>query len=787
MDRSRVKRNRKRVKLLVFLMLAGLTYFIFCLPTELFKAPFSTVVKSGEGEVLAVRIAQDEQWRLPVGDSIPLKIQHCTLQFEDAHFYSHPGINPISIIKALYANSMHGGVKRGGSTLTQQSIRLARGNPSRSYFEKFVEMIWALRLEFRYSKEEILKLYLDYAPYGGNIVGVETASWRYYGRPAEKLSWSESATLAVLPNAPGLIFPGRNKGRLKKKRDFLLMKLHTEGIIDALTRDLAIDESLPNKKFPLPKEANHLLLELEKRGKGKIYQTHLNKQIQRMCGEKLSKHHARLSGNEIQNGAVLVIDLKENKLIAYQGNVKGVSRKYAPQVDCIQAPRSTGSILKPFLYGLSIEEGLINRKLLLPDIPKSFSGYAPQNFNKTFQGAVPAEKALSASLNLPAVLMLQKYHPDKFLTWLQKNEQNHIDKTADHYGLSLILGGAESSLWDLAQLYANMARTLNDYQESYGKYSNEGFRNVNILANNITQEENWSAHSGFMNAGACWDVVEMLSSLTRPDIENEWRNFNSSYKIAWKTGTSFGFRDAWSIGMTSEYLVAVWVGNASGEGRAGLTGIKSAAPLMFDVFSGLPRSKWFKPPYDELRKKGLCKKSGLLPSDYCPIVDSVWLSTSAENVGRCTYHKRYLVDENEQYRHAKGCSVKNLEYKTYFELSPVMHWYYRNNNHSLVPAPPVHMSCTVEDFKPLRFIYPNHKARLKRATGMGGKKTDIIAELAHTQKDAIVYWYLGDRFLGETKHSHLMQLDYIQSGLQNLRAIDQWGNSTMIQVDIAEK
>ncbi|HKL91216.1 MAG TPA: transglycosylase domain-containing protein, partial [Allomuricauda sp.] len=384
----------------------------------MFEDPTSTVVDSSEGSLIGARIADDGQWRFPQIDSVPERFKQSILLFEDEYFYKHPGFNPVSIIKAIGHNFTKE-TRRGGSTITQQVIRLSRKNQSRTYWEKLIEVFMATRLEFRYSKEEILKRYASHTPYGGNVVGLETAAWRYFGIPAHELSWGQSAALAVLPNAPALIFPGRNEQTFLDKRNRLLKKLWDKEIIDQTTYELAIAEPLPQKPFPLPDLAPHLTERIRNEHPGKRVTTSIQRPLQQRLNLLAERHYRQLQSNEIHNLAILVLDVETRKVLGYVGNSPS-DETHANYVDIITKKRSTGSTLKPFLFASLLDEGQLLPNSLVEDVPTVINGYNPQNFNLKHVGAVPASKALSRSLNVPAVRLLREYGLQKFYNKLHK-------------------------------------------------------------------------------------------------------------------------------------------------------------------------------------------------------------------------------------------------------------------------------------------------------------------------------------------------------------------------------
>lgn len=416
--------HRKRDWIITGLAIPFIAW-IFCLPANLFDEPYSTVVWSSEGQLLGARIADDGQWRFPEVDSVPHRFEACIRYYEDEYFYYHPGVNPISTLEALWSN-LTSDSRRGGSTITQQVMRLAHNNPPRTYWQKFIETIQAMRLELSYSKAEIMKLYASHAPFGGNVVGLAAAAWRYYGIPADRLSWGQSATLAVLPNAPALIYPGKNADALLDKRNTLLRKLYKNKVLDKTTYELAIAEPLPGEPLALPDIAPHFTERIRREYPGQRFISSIDYHLQKQVNTIVKNHYNTLKGNHIYNMAVLVLDVKSRQVIAYVGNTP-TSLANDRYVDIIDRPRSTGSILKPFLYAAMLDEGMILPHTLVEDIPTNIDGYTPQNYNKKYHGAVHASEALIRSLNVPAVRMLQDYGLIKFYKILRKLKQSYID------------------------------------------------------------------------------------------------------------------------------------------------------------------------------------------------------------------------------------------------------------------------------------------------------------------------------------------------------------------------
>lgn len=779
-----------RVKILNFfkklsiarkVMLGILTFlvigYIFCLPRQLFHVPYSTVVTDRNDELLGARIASDGQWRFPPRKTTPEKIKQCLVTFEDKHFYHHWGVNPLSVGRAIYQNTKHKCIISGGSTLTMQTIRLAR-NESRTFGEKIIEMIWATRLEFRASKEEILSMYVSHAPFGGNVVGLDAAAWRYFGHSAEDLSWAESAMLAVLPNAPAMIHLSKGRKMLLSKRNRLLKQLLEKKIIDSSTYELAVTEPLPDEPHPLPQIAPHLVSRFYKERNGQYTRSTIDRGIQAHIEDLAERWSNEFNRSDIRNLAILVIDIPANQVIAYCGNVHFDRKQGGNQVDVIQAPRSTGSILKPFLYYAMLQEGSLLPDMLLPDIPININGFTPQNFSLQYEGAVPASEALARSLNIPAVTMLQRYGVPKFHNFLQQTGFKTITRSSSHYGLSLILGGAEATLWDVTNAYAQMGRSLIPHPDS--KLSEKKEAGI-IIAKGEEKEENEttrkSTQKNFIwDKGAVWQTLDALKEVNRPE-EIDWKSIPSMQTIAWKTGTSYGFRDAWAVGVTPRYAVGVWLGNATGEGKPGLVGAQTAGPVLFDIFNYLPASSWFERPTGVFVDAEVCRRSGHLKGRFCEETDTILILPAGLRTDACPYHHLITLSADEKHRVYENCAnTEPTLQKSWFTLPPVWEWYYKQHHPEYSPLPPFKAGCGEDTFQPMQFIYPPINAHIKLPKQLDGSKGFMTVELAHNDPNATLFWHLDDTYLTQTQDFHKISLQPAP-GKHSLTAVDGEGNA----------
>ncbi|TGV02284.1 penicillin-binding protein 1C [Flavivirga rizhaonensis] len=774
-----IKTRKIKSAILAVLLIA----YYFCLPEQLFKDPTTTVITSSNNELLGAQIAKDGQWRFPQNDSIPEKFKACIVQFEDEYFYKHPGFNPISIYKALRDNLKSGSVKRGGSTITQQVIRLSRKGQSRTYFEKLKEIILATRLELRESKNKILSYYSSHAPFGGNVVGLDAASWRYFNRSANQLSWAESATLAILPNAPSLIYPGKNQDRLLKKRDRLLKKLLENALIDSLTYKLSIAEGLPQKPYPLPQIAPHLLQRVSKTNHGKRVKTTIDSKLQQRVNYIIKNHYNQLSQNEIYNAAVLVLDVKTRQVLAYVGNTP-TDKAHQKDVDIINKPRSTGSILKPFLYAAMLDAGDLLPNTLVADVPTQFGSYNPENYNKTYDGAIPASRALSRSLNVPAVRMLQEFGLDRFHHYLKALQLKDLKYNANHYGLSLILGGAESNLWDLCKSYAALSSTLNHFSETSSEYFTNEFCEPTFLASDNIEFGDKTSDKTLFDAASIYLTYESLKEVNRPESDESWEFFDGSKQVAWKTGTSFGFRDAWAIGTTKDYVVGVWVGNADGEGRPGLVGVQTAAPILFDVFDLLPNSNWFSKPFDEMQEINICKQSGHRTSPNCNTIEQKFIQVSGLKTKPCPYHVLIHVDNNESFQVNASCEdLSNIIHKPWFVLPPLMAYYYKTKNPFYKPLPKFRSDCIGATNASMEFIYPKENNAIFLPKDFDGKTNDLILKIAHSKPESTLFWYIDSTFIGNTKDIHDMAI-IPKQGDHTITVVDEFGNEVKRSFEI---
>ncbi len=733
--------------------------FWFSLPSSLFAPTWSTVVLDRDGRLLSASIADDGQWRFPADAEMPPRFVSALVAWEDKRFFQHRGVDPAALARALVTNARSGRIKSGGSTITMQVIRLARQGRPRNLGEKLVEAVLAVRLEMGSTKEQIIRLFASNAPFGGNVVGFEAASWRWFGREPRSLSWAECALLAVLPNSPGLVHPGRNRQVLLDKRNRLLGVLHDRGALDAETLRLALQEQLPPAPYPLPRHAPHLLDRIRAAGGGARTRTTLSYGLQLGVNDVLSRHAGPWADIGINSAAVLVVDVDTGDVLAYAGNIPVREEEPAgAQVDVVVSPRSTGSVLKPFLYGSMLDAGELLPDQIVSDIPTRIGSFIPENNLKTFSGAVPASVALARSLNVPAVRMLRSFGQERFYGILKGLGLTTLFRPASDYGLTLMLGGAEGTLWDLTGMYAGMARSAKRIAGT-GPDGAGAFFPPHYVASEPGADSRQRATIG---PGAAWLTLKALVEVERPGEEGAWRDYLGSRKIAWKTGTSYGNRDAWAIGVTPRYAVGVWVGNASGEGKPDLRGSFAAAPALFDVFGLLPASGWFGVPESDLIRVTVCKKSGARAGPDCEATTQIWAPPQAAKAGVCEYCRLVHLDRTGRFRATTRTEpMATLKAVPWFVLPPAMEWFYARSHsdyRKLPPWKPGSEDPSERRVSPnLSLIFPEQGGKLYIPIDLDGTPGKTVFRAAHRNPRMAIFWHLDGEYLGETTEIHDME------------------------------
>lgn len=762
-----------RYRLWLYLF-GGTVLLLFCIPLPSYTPAYSKALYSEEGRLLSASISSEQQWCFPMDTDVPDKLKHCITTYEDEYFYYHLGVNPMSIFKAIVTNQRAGKTVRGGSTITMQVMRMKNKHVRRNLVNKCIEILGAVKYSLLHSKSAVIREWAVIAPFGGNTIGVKAAALRYYGRSVDQLSWGEYALLAVMPNGPSSANLSKNRDILKSKRDFLLTKLSRQGYFDASELELYLGEDIPTETKSIPQLAFHALEYLSKQYPDKyIFNTTMPYELHHRVLDLVDRESSFYKLDDIRNMAAIVIDVKTNQLVSYIGNTATASGKYS-YVDVAQAPRSYGSLLKPLLYAYTLENNYLLPNEMVADIPTSIGDFQPMNFDKKFRGAVPFEEVLIQSLNVPSVRVLNTVGMQGFYDMIRRLDIAYLDKGPDHYGLSIILGGGESSLWDLSRVYKGLAQNYMGNVDPYVP--------VQCLKN---QSVDKSKNAFSFSAGTMDYLVKAMADLTRPREEKSWEKYGTDYKIAWKTGTSYGHRDAWAIGFNGRYMVGVWVGNEGGEGRFDLTGITKAAPVMFKIFNVLPDNQWFgKPPaYHRQENISLCMESGKLASPMCKHKRNITIEKASYKYAQCSYHEVVMLNVAHQALSSE-CAQYAVSKDTVFVLPPYMEYYYQAAHKEYSGMPEYQPDC-VPSGDHIKIIYPQDGLKIFLPKESEDKQNELISKVYHHDKEAKIYWFIDDKYV-QTTHQ-LKDHDgrfLLEIGSHTLTATDQWGNRDKVDFEI---
>ena len=707
-------------------------------------------------------------------EGLPEKYRLALVHFEDRRFYSHGGVDGLSILRAAVDNLKAGYVVSGGSTIPMQIMRMSRGNRSRTLLQKGVEALFALQLNLRRSKKDILSLYASNAPFGGNVVGIEAASWRYFKRDPYNISWAEAALLAVLPNNPSAINLDSGRGLLRQKRNRLLSGLSEAGHISAEDLRFALAEPVPAYPHPLEDLAPHLMDRISKgnprfRQQGGKIVTTISRDLQQKAGAVVTRHGRTLNSYDVENTAALLADTATGEVRAYIGNLTYPEAENR-HVDVISAPRSTGSLLKPFLYASMLGDGMLLPEQLVADVPMKIGTYVPENHTHEFKGAVPADQALIHSLNVPMAVLLRDYGVDRFYSVLKDLGMTTLIRPADGYGITLILGGAEGTLWDLVGMYAALTAPLTGSDST-------PFRYLRVAGSPGESAGSVSA----VSPQAWWLALEAMQQLDRPGEEGAWESYASSSRIAWKTGTSYGNRDAWSIGVTGDMTIGVWAGNAEGNGNPALKGSEAAAPILFDLFNLVEqRTGLEKPPgFIEVET---CSASGYLAGPSCPDREFTQVPSLPKAV--CPYCRTVHTDREGLQVDSSVADPAEMGRENRFVLPPQMEWYYLKNNAGYQRLPPVHPDLADKTSAArLKLVNPVEGDTIYLPLDFGSGREKLVCEAFHSDAQARLFWHVDDEYLGSTSGFHTIEIDP-SPGDHILTVMDEEGNFSSCTVHI---
>ena len=717
--------KRLGIIIVAFILLFFLLNWIFPLPD---KIEYSTIITDNKGNIVNAFLTKDQKWRMKteLTEISPL-LRKTIIAKEDKYFYAHPGVNPFAVIRAFFNNIFKMKITSGASTITMQVARALEPG-KRNIGSKFREMFRAFQLELKYSKNEILQMYLNLVPYGGNIEGVKAASLLYFNKNPDHLSLAEITALSIIPNRPSSLVIGKNNDRIIKERNRWLKKFARDKVFSEKEIQDALAEPLTATRGTVPHYIPHLSYKLKQQG-GSIIKTNIDLNTQ-LKTEKLVQDYVRaLRLRNIKNAAVEIIDNKTHKVITYVGSSNFKDSTDGGQVNGADAVREPGSTLKPLLYAMCFDEGLLTPKMVITDVPVNYEGYAPENYDQKFNGYITVEYALEHSLNIPAVKSLKMLGYEKLIRKLSDCNFKQIRKDQKKLGLSMILGGCGTTLEEMTGLFSSFA--------------NDGI----YISPSFTQSDTNSPKVVVASPAATFMINEILSNLSRPDFPLSWQATERMPKIAWKTGTSYGRRDAWSIGYNKNYTVGVWTGNFSGTGVADLSGANTATPLLFKIFNTIDYNNdqdWFMQPKDcDIRK--VCSETGLIPSDHCTNLVTDYFIPLVSPTKTCDNWQEIMVSPDEKISYCKSCAPETGYKKKWYRIvDPDMQAWYRENNISYEKIPPHNPNCE----KIFKGSAPFITSPANGSEYLISKKNPEPLQLTcKTANDVMkVYWYIDNKF-----------------------------------------
>ena len=725
--------KRHIIRLFKRLAIAGVGLFVLFLLLNLIfplkdQIQYSTIITDKNGEVINAFLTKDEKWRMKteLNEISPL-LRKTIIAKEDKYFYHHPGVNPVAIVRAGFKNIFRMKRTSGASTITMQVARALEPR-KRNLGSKIIEIFRAFQLEWKYSKNEILQMYLNLVPYGGNIEGVKSASLLYFAKDPDHLSLAEITALSIIPNRPSSLVMGKNNDHIIKERNRWLQKFATDKVFTAKEIEDALAEPLTATRNTVPHYAKHLSIKLYQNG-DYAYKTHIDLNTQ-LKTEKIVEDYVRAQRlRNINNASIVIIDNKTHKVISYVGSANFNDTTDGGQVNGAAAIRQPGSTLKPLLYALGMDEGLLTPKMMMNDVAVNYDGYAPENYDQKYNGYVTAEYALEHSLNIPAVKELRALGKEKLVQKLASCNFKQVDKDRYKLGLSMILGGCGTTLEELTGLFSAFA---NDGVYISPSYSDKDsiHKKVNVV----------SPEAAFM-------ITEILSKVNRPDFPINWQATERMPKIAWKTGTSYGRKDAWSIGYNKNYTVGVWVGNFSGLGVADLSGANTATPLLFKIFNTIDYDsdeEWFKQPGD-CDTRMVCSETGLLPADHCTNLIMDYYIPLISTTAKCNNIQEVYISADEKISYCKNCApAAGYKKKFYKTAEPEMQLWFEENRIAYQKIPAHNPECET-------IFKGNAPSITSPANGseylISKKNKEPLQLTCKTSTDVSkVYWYINNKF-----------------------------------------
>jgi len=746
--------------LLTFLLLDRL----FPFPYRTLRRPAALVVADRDGEPLRFFLPADGRWRLPVRLSeLPSELPRALVASEDRRFYSHAGVDPLAALRAAWTDLRARAVVSGASTIPMQIARMAEPR-RRTVWSKARESFRALQLERRFGKRELLEIYLNLLPYGGNVEGVGAAAWFYFGKPPDRLSLGEIALLTALPRSPLRYDPTagvRGNRAARVARDRVLLQLRARGTFEAAEIAEALRQPVPRTRRRPPFSAPHWTELVASRlprfqqpatgERGERVRTTLDRRLQRIAEEQVGRRIGELRGVGIGNAAVVVIEnappagaysaassrAAGRAVRALVGSAGFFDRARQGQVDGAAARRSPGSTLKPFLYAMAIDEGRVLPDSYILDVPTDYGGYVPENYDERYRGRVTVREALIHSLNAAAVRLLSEVGLTDFHQLLLRGGLQTLDRPSAKYGLPLILGDGEVTLLDLTNLYATLA---------------EGglHRPLRLIAGPGAEPP----PQRLFSPEAAWAVSEILTDLRRPDLPEAWDITRDAPGVAWKTGTSYGHRDAWAVGWSDRYTIGVWAGNFDGRPVKGISGSQHAGPLLFDLFRAVERGGGAagepgtaagprRPPGVHLEEIEVCALSHELPGPFCPSRIRVSYLPGRSLLASCALHRQVLVDADSGDLLAGDCvGTRPHRFRLLTLYPPELAAWWRSQGNEVEDVPRLHPDCRgIPAGDPPRIVSPQAAIayRLRRDAPAQFQRIPLVAQAGPGASR--LFWY----------------------------------------------
>jgi len=779
-NKKRLNQLMKRIKfritkkvVLRFLKRLGLGFLglivLFFILNWIFPVPdkfdYSTIVTDNKGEVINAYLTKDQQWRMKTElEEISPLLQKTIVAKEDKHFYAHPGVNPFAVARAFFNNIFKMRRTSGASTITMQVAR-ALEPCKRNIFSKVREMFRALQLELKYSKKEILQMYLNLVPYGGNIQGVKAASLLYFKKNPDHLSLAEITALSIIPNRPTSLVIGKNNGLIVQERNKWLNRFAREKVFTAKEIEDALAEPLTATRGTVPHYLPHLSYKLKKSG-ADIIKTNIDLNTQ-LKTEKLVEDYIRTQRlKNIKNAAVVIIDNKTHKVITYVGSSNFFDTTDGGQVNGAAAVRQPGSTLKPLMYAMCFDEGLLTPKTVMTDVAVNYEGYAPENYDEKFNGYVTVEYALEHSLNIPAVKGLRLLGNEKMIQKLSNCNFKQIQKDRRKLGLSLILGGCGTTLEELTGLFSSFANN--------GVYVSPSYTQSDTVQNKVT----------VISPAADYMINQILSKVNRPDFPLNWTATERMPKIAWKTGTSYGKKDAWSIGYNKNYTVGIWTGNFSGVGAPDLSGANIATPLLFKIFNTIDYDsdeEWFTQPTDcDIRQ--VCSETGLVQTEHCTSLVTDYFIPLISSTKTCNNWQEIMISPDEKISYCKSCAPETGYKKKWFKIiEPDMQSWFEENRISYQKIPPHNPDCELI----FKGAAPAINSPVNGTEYLINKKDpEPLQLICKTANDVSkVYWYINNKFY-KSSNAGEKQFFIPEEGPVKISCTDDKGRNRDIKITV---